>query len=138
MYRLAVFAIVALMLAACASQPPAVPANAHIGTGSAASTPEPAPNDAPPRILAMNFPTLDVSRGDTWSGTIITTTNVASVEVRTNLFSLNVPRRTFGDFRFTLRIYDVPPIFIRGYRVRVIARNAAGQAVEEDLPFRIR
>ena len=103
MYRLAVFAIVALMLAACASQPPAVPANAHIGTGSAASTPEPAPNDAPPRILAMNFPTLDVSRGDTWSGTIITTTNVASVEVRTNLFSLNVPRRTFGDFSWYSR-----------------------------------
>ena len=86
----------------------------------------------------MNFSTLDIPRGDTWLGTIVTTTNVASVEVRTNLFSINVPRRTFGDFRFTLRVYDVPPIFIRGYRLRVIARNAAGEAVEEDLPFRIR
>ncbi len=68
----------------------------------------------------------------------MTTTNVASVEVRTNLFSIDVPRRTFGDFRFSLRVFDVPPIFIRGYRLRVIARNSAGQTSEEDLPLRIR
>lgn len=138
MYRVAVAAIGALTLAACASQPLAVPANAHVGAGAAIATPAPAANDAPPRIVAMNFSSLDVPRGQTWSGTIVTTTNAASVEVRTNLFSVNVPRRTFGDFHFDLRVYDVPPIFIRGYRVRVIARNAAGESTEEDLPFRIR
>jgi hypothetical protein len=138
MYRIAIAAILALVLAACASKPVAIPANVRIGEGALAATPEPAANDAPPRILAMNFSSDDVRRGQTWSGTIVTTTNVASVEVRTNLFSINVPRRAFGEYRFTLNVYDVPPIFIRAYRVRVIARNAAGQSVEEDLPLRIR
>lgn len=86
----------------------------------------------------MRFSADEVRRGQTWSGTIITSTNVGSVEVRTNLFSIDVPRRTFGDFRFALRVFDVPPIFIRAYRLRVIARNSAGRSVEEDLPFRIR
>lgn len=86
----------------------------------------------------MNFSSIDLQRGSTWSGTIITTTNAASVEVRTNLFSIDVPRRAFGDYHFVLRIYDVPPIFIRAYHVRVIARNSAGAGVEEDLPLRIR
>lgn len=138
MYRLAVAGILALTLAACASQPVAIPSNVRIGNDAALPAPQVAPNDAPPRILAMNFSSTDVRRGSTWSGTIITTTNTASVEVRTNLFSINVPRRAFGDYHFALRIYDVPPIFIRAYHVRVIARNSAGSVAEEDLPFRIR
>lgn len=100
--------------------------------------PPAASNDAPPRILAMRFSSDDVRRGQTWSGRIVTPTNVASVEVRTNLFSINVPRSTYGDFRFKLHVFDVPPIFIRAYRLRVIARNSAGASTEEDLPFRIR
>lgn len=86
----------------------------------------------------MQFSSDDVPRGQTWSGRIVTPTNVASVEVRTNLFSINVPRRAYGDFRFSLHVFDVPPIFIRGYRLRVIARNSAGESAEEDLPLRIR
>jgi len=66
------------------------------------------------------------------------TENVASVEVRTNLFSIDVPRRRYGDFIFELRVFDVPPIFVRAYRVRVIARNSAGVQAEEDFPLRIR
>jgi len=86
----------------------------------------------------MWFSSDDARRGERWSGTIIASTNVASVEVRTNLFSIDVPRRGYGDFRFTLHVFDVPPIFIRPYNLRVIARNSAGESVEEDLPFRIR
>jgi hypothetical protein len=86
----------------------------------------------------MRFSSLDVRRGGRWSGEFVTGTNVASVEVRTNLFSIDVPRRTYGRFVFTLDVLDTPPIFVRAYRLRVIARNSAGQAYEEDLPFRIR
>jgi len=86
----------------------------------------------------MQFSTLDVHRGSTWSGSFVTPTNVASVEVRTNLFSIDVPRTDFGRFAFTLHVMDVPPIFIRPYRLRVIARNSAGATDEEDLPMWIR
>jgi hypothetical protein len=101
-------------------------------------TPPIEPNGAPPRILSMRFSSLDVRRGQHWSGAIVTGTNVASVEVRTNLFSINVPKRSPGRFRFTLDVLDAPPIFVRAYSLRVIARNSAGRVYEEDLPFRLR
>jgi len=92
----------------------------------------------------MHFSSLDVCRRpygscrNEWSATFLTSTNVASLEVRTNLFSINVPRTDFGKFAFSVHVLDLPPIFIRDYRLRVIARNSAGLAYEEDLPFSIR
>jgi hypothetical protein len=109
-----------------------------------AAAPIQAANDAPPQIKGMHFNTLDLCRQargecfDSWKGSFLTSTNVASVEVRTNLFSIDVPRSDFGKFAFTADVLDLPPIFIRDYRLRVIARNSAGVAVEEDMPFHIR
>ena len=131
-------ALAALLLAGCSAQSTAIRANVTFGGSTVLPAPAVAANQAPPRILAMHFSTNDIRRGQTWSGTIVTTTNVASVEVRTNLFSIDVPRRRYGDFTFDLRVYDVPPIFVRAYRVRVIARNSAGVQAEEDFPLRIR
>jgi hypothetical protein len=124
--------------AGCASRPVAVPGNVAVGGPGLLPTPPVASNDAAPRILAMRFSSLDVARGTTWSGRIVTGTNVASVEVRTNLFSIDVPRTGFGRFAYSLDVLDTPPIFVRAYRLRVLARNSAGTVYEEDLPFRIR
>lgn len=127
------------MTGGCAPAPPSMPSNV---VSSAAALHRSAPvrlaPDAPPAIVAMHFSALDVKRGGDWSGEVVTSTNVASVEVRTNLFSLDLPRVSFGRFAFRLNVLDVPPIFVRAYRLRVIARNAAGAQGEEDLPFRIR
>jgi hypothetical protein len=60
------------------------------------------------------------------------------MEVRTNLFAIDVPKTGAGRFGFSLDVYDAPPIFLRKYRLRVIARNAEGKPVEEDAPFEIR
>lgn len=86
----------------------------------------------------MRFSSLDVRRGERWSGEFVTGSNVASIEVRTNLFSINVPHLSSGRFAFTLNVLDTPPIFVRAYRLRVIARNSPGTEYEEDVPFRIR
>jgi len=86
----------------------------------------------------MHFSSLDVRRGRRWSGEFVTGTSVASVEVRTNLFSIDVPRVGFGRFAFDLDVLDAPPIFVRAYALRVIARNSAGEEYEQDLPLRIR
>jgi hypothetical protein len=123
--------------AACASHLPDLPPNVSVGL-TALPAPRVEPNDAPPRILAMRFSSLDVWRGQRWYGTLIAGTNVASIEVRTNLFSINVPKRSPGRFTFALDVLDTPPIFVRAYCLRVIARNSAGIEYEEDLPFRIR
>ncbi len=134
--RVSALALAAL-LPGCVSRLPDVPTNAVIGP-NVLPTPRVEPNGAPPKILGLRFSTLDVRRGQRWSGAFVTGTNVASVEVRTNLFSINVPHRSPGRFDFVLDVLDAPPIFVRGYRLRVIARNSAGQTDEEDLPFRIR
>ncbi|MGZ3503264.1 MAG: hypothetical protein ACXVAM_04315 [Vulcanimicrobiaceae bacterium] len=137
--RVAVAACMMLALCACASAPVASPPNLHVGTSPATlPSPRARANDAAPQIQAIALSSLDVRRGQRWSGRIVTSTNVASVEIRTNLFSLDVPRTDFGRFAFTLNVFDLPPIFIRPYWLRVIARNAAGEAVEEDMPFRLR
>ena len=86
----------------------------------------------------MRFSSLDVQRGQTWRANFVVSTNTAAMEVRTNLFAINVPRTAPGRFAFTLDIFDAPPIFLRAYRLRVIARNAAAVATEENAPFRIR
>ncbi|MFY9666027.1 MAG: hypothetical protein WAL67_16945 [Candidatus Cybelea sp.] len=134
--RIGALAFTALF-SACASRLPESPANLGVGL-AALPTPRVEPNDAAPRILAMRFSTLDVKRGTHWSGEFVTGTNVASLEVRTNLFSIDAPRRAPGRFSFVLDVLDTPPIFVRADRLRVIARNSAGHAYEEDLPLRIR
>lgn len=95
--------------------------------------------DAAPRIVALHFRSgLAVGRGGAFAGTIVTSSNVASVELRTNLFSINAVKAGVGRFAFDVDVYDLPSIFIRPYALRVIARNTRGDETEEDLPFRIR
>jgi hypothetical protein len=126
-----------VLVAGCASRPPDPPANVGVGF-AALPAPRVEGNDAPPGILGMRFSSLDVRRGERWSGRFVTGTNVASLEVRTSLFSINVPKLQPGRFIFVVDVLDMPPIFVRSYRLRVIARNSAGSEYEEDLPFRIR
>jgi hypothetical protein len=129
------FAAVAL---GCASHLPDVPSDVEVGAARALPTPRVEPRDALPQILGMRFSSLDVRRGERFSGEFVTGTNVASIEVRTNLFSIDVPHTGAGRFAFELDVLDTPPIFIRPYRLRVIARNSAGVEFEQDLPFQIR
>ncbi len=128
--------IALLALVGCVSHVPPLPRDVSVGTAPVAMpSPEILGNDAPPRMLAMHFSSLDLRRGTTWSGSFVTSTNTASVEVRTNLFSIDVPRTAYGRFTFKLALFDWPPIFTRSYALRVIARNSAGLRSEQDLPL---
>lgn len=128
--------IFAALPAACSSAAPSVPNNVRIGGAPVNGKAVNVTNGAP-RIESIWFNSRDVGRPGVWQGRIDTTSNVASVEVRSNLFSINAHRSDYGHFDFDMHILDVPPIFIRGYDLRVIARNAAGDKAEEDLPFAI-
>ena len=131
---LAIAALVALV--GCASHLPSLPRDASVSNAPAPMpTPEILGNEAPPKLLAMHFSSLDLRRGTTWHGSFVTSTNTASVEMRTNLFSIDVPRTRFGEFSFSLALFDWPPIFTRSYALRVIARNSAGVRSEQDLPL---
>jgi hypothetical protein len=126
------------LLQGCVSRMPSVPPAVQIGGTPILPTPNVLPDRAPPRLAKIYFSTLDVRRGTRWSGAFVGGTNVASVEVRTNLFSIDVPRVGFGRFAFKLDVLDVAPIFIRPYALRVIAHNSAGDSFERDLPLDIR
>ncbi len=84
-----------------------------------------APN-APPGIIALWMNTTSIRPGSQWFGRIATTTNVASVEIRTESFSFNATRVAFGQFVFLQHVLDIVPQYKRGYTLQIIARNAAG------------
>jgi hypothetical protein len=96
-----------------------------------------APNDAP-RIIALWLSSDDVAPGSDWSGHIATTTNVASLEIRTESFSFNATRTTYGQFAFRQHILDIVPQYKRHYTLAVIARNAAGKADIRLVPIDVR
>jgi len=82
--------------------------------------------EAPPRILRIWLSGTHLRQGTAIHGAIATTTNVASVEVRTATFSINTPRKAFGQFEFQLKVLMFPPLLKHTYPLLIIARNAAG------------
>jgi hypothetical protein len=101
-------------------------------------TPEQRAPDAPPRILALWMNDTTIEPGHPWVGRIVTSTNVASVEIRTESFSFVADRPRFGDFEFSQEILDVIPQYHRAYTLEVIARNARGDEDERLVPIAIR
>jgi hypothetical protein len=93
-------------------------------------SPQIAAGAAPPRILALWMNHTALPSGTDWRGRIVTTTNVASVEVRTESFSFVADRTRYGDFSFEQHVLDMVPQYKRSYALQVIARNAAGDRDE--------
>lgn len=116
-----------------------MPANVVVAQQIPAGWPTPivAAPDAKAEIQAVRFSALNVRLGTDWSGDIVASTNTASVEILTNQFDFSVPRPKIGNFAFQFHMLDVPAFFVRGYPLRIIARNTAGEQTEEDVPFRI-
>jgi hypothetical protein len=130
----------ASMLAACASKPIAVPANLIV----AAKPPQLLPRspvaqpNAPPQIVRMWFSTLTIEPGSWFDGTIVVSTNVASVEVRTAAFSINSTHVAPGVYRFHTHVLELPPLSRRHwYELSIIARNTPGAQQIEEAPLRV-
>ena len=79
-----------------------------------------------------------IPNGSDWKGRAITSTNVASVEIRTESFSFVAQRATFGAFWFSQHVLDMVPFYKRRYLLHIIARNAAGQRDEWLVPVEFR
>ncbi len=140
MSRNLIAGILFVAVTACSSPLP-LPGNVTTSDVRAAKSfpiPMSAPDASPQIVHVAYVPSVTRGPGARFSGTVWASSNVASLEVRTNLFSINARKTGVGIFRFGADVYDLPPIFVRPYRLRVIARTAAGVEAEEDLPFRIR
>lgn len=96
-----------------------------------------APN-APPHIVRMWFSTLTIRPGTWFDGTIVGSTNVASVEVRTAAFSINSTHVAPGIYHFHMRVLELPPLSRRHwYELYIIARNTPGDEEIEEAPLRV-
>jgi hypothetical protein len=125
-----------LALTGCA-QATGTPVDASAVVVQPSPWPEPlaAGPEAPPRILALWMNETSIAGGTDWTGRIVTTTNVASVEVRTESFSFVAERTRYGDFSFRQHVLDIVPQYKRGYTLHVIARNAPGDRDERLIPI---
>lgn len=139
--------------------PPSTPTPAPAATAAAPSaapataTPEPmqtlAPGatlppvqatraaNAPPQILGMSLSASVVHPGQVVSGSVETSTNVASVEARIAGYSASLSKVGAGRFALTYRVPNVPFFLRRTYTIQVIARNARGDAVSSSLPVTV-
>ena len=131
-------ALALLLLAGCASRVEP-PENLSVAAARPANFPPGPEADfaAQPQIAAIWLSSLTLERGSTWSGEISTSSNAASVEVRTDSFSFSVPRIRTGLFAFSYAIPDLPPYLRRRFVLHVVARNAAGDQLDEAIPIEI-
>ncbi len=97
-----------------------------------------APADAPPRILAMSLSSPVARGGQVVSGTVETSSNVASVEARIGGYSTSMQKVGTGRFQLSYRVPYLPFFLHRTFMIQVIARNSKGQAVSTALPITVR
>lgn len=139
-------AICALAVAAC-SQPTA-PGPSPSASSSAAPSPSASPAaqptplvlppDAPPQIIAVELSDPVFHSGETVSGTVVTSTNVAAVDVRVATQNRRLPQTAPGIFSMSYTLPKIP-FFLRGtYTARIIAQNTAGVTAEKDVTVSLR
>lgn len=96
------------------------------------------PADAPPRIVSVEITRTLLHAGDTVSGVVVTSSNVASVVARLANFSVALPKVSEGHFALSYTVPNVP-FFLHGrYQLDVIARNTEGAAVRRSVSLQIR
>ena len=110
---------------------------------SVLSSPNPWPtplltSDPAPKLLRLWMNETTIPSGTDWYGRAVTSTNVASLEIRTESFSFVANRTAYGEFTFRQHVLDMVPYYKRPYVLHVIARNAAGDAVEDRVRIEFR
>lgn len=129
---------------AAATAPVITPTPAAPGRAQTASAPRiarPVPRlspDQPPQILAIAVSETTVRPGDRVSGSVITSSNVASVEARIGGYAMALSKTGVGRFALT---YTVGPLpwFVRGnFTLQVIARNTRGDVATRAVPLTVR
>lgn len=116
-----------------------MPANAVVGEKIPVSWSAPAAKlGTDPTIVGARFSSLDVELGQDWDGDIVTSRDVAGVDLHTNLFDIAASRTSPGHFHFLQHVIDDPAFIVRPYALEVIAKTGDGRASKLIVPFRLR
>lgn len=76
--------------------------------------------------------------GETVSGTVITSTNVAAVELRLAGHTVRMARADFGVWQLSYTVPHIPFYLRKTYTVQVVALNTAGLTAEQDVRIALR
>src|SRR5579872_1375792 len=135
-----------LAIAACTPSPHPSPSGSPAPAATAGVSPSPAaqptpivlPPDAAPQIVAVELSDPVFHSGETVSGTVITSTNVAAVQIRVANQQRGLPKTAPGIFSMS---YTMPciPFFLRGtYVAHVISFFNAAATTEKDVTVSLR
>jgi hypothetical protein len=115
---------------------------------SAASSqpPSPAPTptiailqpDAAPQILWWRLSSTTPQAGDILSVIVLTSSNVASVELRIGGYAFNLPKTDVGHFEGGYVVPQLPFFVSHQLLMRIIARNTAGISVQNGVEIQVR
>ena len=126
--------------AAASAAPAAATPAAPVATAAPArppAVPMLAPN-APPQITGISLSTSVAHPGQIVSGTVTTSSNVASVVAHIAGYAKPLAKVGLGRFVLTYQVPNLPSFLRRTYTIEVIARNTAGSAVTGGIPITIR
>ncbi|MGB8964321.1 MAG: hypothetical protein WCB99_01655 [Candidatus Cybelea sp.] len=84
--------------------------------------------DAAPRILDVAMSETTVRPGDRVSGSVVTSSNVASVEARIGGYAVSLVKVGVGRFALAYAVGALPWFVHGDFKMQVIARNPRGDA----------
>lgn len=94
--------------------------------------------NARPEILAMSLSSPVAYGGEVVSGTVETSSNVASVVATIAGYSSSLSKVGPGRFALSYRVPKLPFFLHHTYTIEVTARNARGDAVSSSIPITVR
>ena len=94
--------------------------------------------DPPPHIVSIWMSQSTTHRGDVVRGRVVASKNTASVEVRVGGYGTVMQKIDATTFVMAYRVPWTPFFLHRTWTVRVIARNIAGVATEQDTAIAVR
>jgi hypothetical protein len=96
------------------------------------------PPEAAPQILWIRLSSTTPHAGDALDVTVLTSSNVASVELRVGGYGESMPKTDVGHFEMTSTVPRLPFFMSHNLTLQIIARNTAGAAVQQNVPLQVR
>jgi hypothetical protein len=94
--------------------------------------------DAPPQILWVSLSSRRPRAGDSLTVTVLTSSNVASVELRVGGYGAGMTKTDVGHFESTAQVPPLPIFMNHKLTLQIVARNTAGVAVQQSVPIAVR
>lgn len=96
------------------------------------------PPDAAPQILWIALTSTTPHAGDTVTVTVLTSSNVASVELRIGGYGSGMTKTDVGHFQLASVVPKLPFFMGHNLTLEIIARNTAGVAAQQSVALHVR